>query len=142
MTEYEIADLAFSRQMEIQGLGHSLMAMLGLISESVTIYMSVLFGYIAAAYFVGGELKRVQLWLFTALYIFWQLLTVSTIAFRSQAGALMNGRIQTLIKGDPAETQIAANAGLWIGNSVVTMLIMALLASLYFMWSVRHSKTE
>ena len=57
MTEYEIADLAISRQIEIHSLGGLIFSTLALVSDNVTQYMTVLFGYIAAAYFVGSELK-------------------------------------------------------------------------------------
>ena len=87
MTEYEIADLAFSQQFEIQGLGDGMMTMLALIADAITQYMSVLFGYIATAYFVGAKLTRTQLWIFSVLYVFWQLLTISMIGFRSGSAA-------------------------------------------------------
>ena len=67
MTEYEIADLAFSQKMEVQGLGSTLISMLGLVSDAVTQYMSVLFGYRSVAYFVGADLRKIHLWIFSAL---------------------------------------------------------------------------
>ena len=120
MTEYEIADLAFSRQFEIQGLGDSMMSMIGLISDAVTLYMTVLFGYIAAAYFVGRSLSRAQLLVFTTLYVFWQLLTVSTIGFRSVSAGLMAGRMEELLEGAPRRMENAAGTSAFIGTSFIT----------------------
>ena len=141
MTEYEIADLAMSRQLEIQGLGDNLMTMIGLVADAITQYMSVLFAYIGVAYFVGAKLSRVQLWIFTVLYVFWQLLTVSAIGFRAVSGALMAGRLEELLEEAPRQFD-ASGASAWLGSSFVTLLLLALMASLYFMWSVRHLKTE
>ncbi len=142
VTEYEIADLAFSRQMEIQGLGSVLIDMLALASDAITQYMSVLFGYIAVAWFVGPQLSRTQLWIFTVLYVFWQLLTVGTVFFRSQSVQAMMNRMETLVADAPAAVDSANEVGLMIGSSIVTLLLLALLASLYFMWSVRSVKNS
>ena len=144
MTEYEIADLAFSQQFEIQGLGDGMMTMLALIAEAITQYMSVLFGYIATAYFVGAKLTRTQLWIFSVLYVFWQLLTISMIGFRSGSAALIASRIQDLLLRTDAtqHSEFMSSSPAWIGSSLVTLLLLALLASLYFMWSVRRPASE
>ena len=73
MTEYEIADLAFSKH-------EGVMEMIGLIQTQAasmatanTHYNSLIFGYLLVAYFIGAALTRAQSVILTILY----LLTIS-----------------------------------------------------------------
>jgi hypothetical protein len=142
MTEYELADLAYSKQAEIHGLSNLLLSMLALIADNITHYMTVLFGYIAAAYFVGRDLKKTQLWVFSGLYIFWQLWTIALLVVRGAGVRLTNDRLEELMLGAPRQGDIPTGVDSWIGGSMVLALLAALAASLYFMWSVRHPKAE
>ena len=142
MTEYELADLALSKQAEIHGLASLLLSMLALAGESITQYMTVLFGYILASYFVGADLKRVQVWIFTGLYIFWQSWTIAVLAVRGVGVQITNDRLDELMVGSPRYNEIPTGVDSWLGGSLVLALLAALVASLYFMWSVRHPKAE
>ena len=142
MTEYEIADLAISRQIEIHSLGGLIFSILALVSDNVTQYMTVLFGYIAAAYFVGGELRRPQLWVFTGLYILWQVWTVAVLAVRMSGVRVLNDKMGELLAGAPREEAVPQGNYQWIGGTLVLVLLLALIASLYFMWSVRQPRSE
>jgi hypothetical protein len=142
MTEYELADLAYSKQAEIHGLSNILLSMLSLIADNISHYMTVLFGYIAAAYFVGSDLKRAQLWVFTGLYIFWQVWIIVLLVVRGVGVRLTNERLGELMLGAPRADDIPAGAASWLSGSLVLALLAALAASLYFMWTVRHPKAE
>ena len=142
MTDYEMADLALSKQAEIHALASLLLSMLALAGESITQYMTVLFGYIVAAYFVGADLKRAQVWIFTGLYIFWQSWTIAVLAVRGVGVQITNDRLDELMVGSPRHNEIPTGVDSWLGGSLVLALLTALAASLYFMWSVRQHETE
>jgi len=53
MTEYEIADLALSKAMQLQGAVSLMQVQMGTMGDGIQLFMSVLFGFLAAAYFIG-----------------------------------------------------------------------------------------
>ena len=61
MTEYEIADLAISRGLEIHALTANYQAMIDSRGVLTQQFMTVLFAYLAAAYFIGATLSRKHL---------------------------------------------------------------------------------
>jgi hypothetical protein len=138
MTEYEIADLAASRAFELQGGVSLLQAQIAMIADGIQQYMSILFGYIAAAYFIGANLGGRQAWVFTTLYVMWQVWMISAVGARSYLlwviveGFQESGDISAALAGLPSALSLAA----------LSLLVAALFASLYFMWSVKHPKTE
>ena len=67
MTEYEIADLAASKAFELQGMLSLLQVQMGTNGDGIQIFMSILFGFPAAAYFIGAGLERRQILVFSAL---------------------------------------------------------------------------
>jgi hypothetical protein len=138
MTEYEIADLAASKVFELQGGVSLLQAQTAMIADGVQQYMSILFGYIAAAYFIGANLGGRQAWVFTTLYVMWQVWMISAIGARSFLLRLIVEDIQETTDISAALTYVPSALSL----AVLSLLVAALFASLYFMWSVRHPKTE
>jgi hypothetical protein len=54
-----------------------------MIADGIQQYMSILFGYIVAAYFIGENLGRRQVWIFTTLYVMWQAWLIAAIGGRS-----------------------------------------------------------
>ena len=56
MTEYEIADLAVSKAMQLQGAVSQVQVQMGMIGDGIQLFMAVLFGFLAAAYFIGARL--------------------------------------------------------------------------------------
>jgi hypothetical protein len=139
MTEYEVADLALSREFQLQGVISTIFMMLSTVSELIQQYMTVLFAYITAAFFIGNRLDRPQIWVFSVLYLFWQLWTLTAIWLRQTAVALMTKEFQTLTT---EEIPISESIPMILRGGAITLLIAALLVSLYFMWAVRHPKTE
>jgi hypothetical protein len=60
MTEYEIADLAISNQAYIIDMAASFQEQIASRDALTQQFMTVLFAYLAAAYFIGATLSRRQ----------------------------------------------------------------------------------
>jgi hypothetical protein len=99
-------------------------------------YITFTFGYITTAYFVGNKLSRFQVLAASGLY-----LVAAPFAF---GNALTD--IQWMAKavehtGDLSPEGIAANMNFWLMSSG-SIMALGILVSLYFMWNVRHPRTE
>ena len=134
MTEYEIAELALStqelfwQQMQVmQGFGE----LTGGLFER---FMTVLFGYLIVVYLIGARLTRVQAGIFTMLYLFWLARLAIGVSTTTSA---MFGTLDAMKILQP-DMAIPSSPALWM----LALLLLSTLASLYFMWSVRHAKTE
>ena len=139
MTEYEIADLAASKIMQTQGVFSIIQTQLSFYHDGIELFMTILFAFLAAAYFVGARMDKVQMWIFTVLYTVWQVWTIGSTTVRGAVAGLAFDRLFELADADrPA---IAASSE-YLRGSMTFLLIMALLASLYFMWHVRRQKAE
>jgi len=139
MTEYEIADLAASKIFQIQGQISLLQVQSSTIADGIQQFMTILFAYIAAAYFVGSTLERRQMWIFTALYALWQFWTIATIAIK---GTVLNRQLDRLTDFQGTIIALGDTGPVLIRVTLIMFLLAALIASLYFMWSIRHPKTE
>ena len=134
MTEYEIADLALSTQeifwQQMQFGQGSLEQVYDLLQQ----FGNLLFGYLIVSYFVGAQLTRVQAAILTVLYLFWQVrVGIAINAVATNANFILVEMEKISPEFDPATPSIVG---------VYTLLILLTLASLYFMWSVRHPKKE
>ncbi len=138
MTEYEIADLAASKVFQLQGLASMLQVQIASIGEGIQQFMTILFAYMAAAYFVGAKLDRTQAWIFTTLYILWQAWTIAATMARGVFMALIEARFVELQGSGTALESVPVV----LRMSASTLLIAALLASLYFMWTIRHPRIQ
>jgi hypothetical protein len=103
-------------------------------SNTLEYFGTLLFGYLMAAYFIGAKLTRVQVGIFTTLYLFWVVrlgvvLNIVLISSRITIGEMRKISPDLLL----------AIPSIWGPYAILTLLT---LASLYFMWSVRHPKTE
>jgi hypothetical protein len=130
MTEYEIADLGVSMTSMVQ-------AQLASIGDLIQQFMTVLFGYIAAAYFVGANMRKRQVWIFTSLYTVFQAWAIIGIVYRGVLYGLMQEKLYELRGiGEVGEMSFLLRV------TVAGLLVAALLASLYFMRNVRQPKPE
>jgi hypothetical protein len=134
MTEYEIAELAMStqelfwQQMQVaQGFAE-------LAGSFFERYMTVMFGYLIVAHLIGARLTRVQAGILTALYLFW-LARLATGVNVTTSRMLDTLDTMKILQPDLA---IPSSPTLWM----FTLLLLSTVASLYFMWNVRHPKTE
>ena len=140
MTEYEIADLAISNQEAIMHRIDIIQEYGNGIANGIEIFMTAIFGYLVAAYFIGPNLNKAQVLVLTALYIVFQTLNIIGIMGTAQAWLISVGLLAeaapTMPLPNTLETKEPTNL------AMLSLLVGSTLASLYFMWTVRHPKTE
>ena len=137
MTDFELADLAAQQQAtfwQMWSLAESLTDKANVYVERL---MTLMFGYLAVAYFAGANLSRPQAAVFTLLYLVWTLGLISSMREASQDVLLVAAQMQAL---DPQlHASIWRNNRMSEGGGVTLLLLACIAASLYFMWSVRRS---
>jgi hypothetical protein len=108
-----------------------------------TMYLSVMIAYFVTAYFVGNKLSFAQVVLASGLFIF--------SAFASTGGTIMAiARGAGYVNAAKALSDSIYQAPFWwayeSSNFWVYFLLITcsvgVILGLYFMWSVRHPKTE
>jgi hypothetical protein len=138
MTEYEIADLAASSAFKLQGQVSLFQTALTMMTDIIQQYMGMLFGYIVAAYFIGASLTKRQVWILTTLYVMWQLWMIGVIGGRGYLARLI---LESMQEGQGINSTVA-DLPIMLTTTALGLLVAALAASLYFMWCVRHPKSE
>jgi len=124
MTEYEILDLVAGESAQT--------------ATQFTIYLSVLFAYLVTAYFIGEKLSRPQAILLSGLYVFVNLSQAWGLSLTlNHVGELLNRKAEEISPLTEWEQGYVTYGSLW----PITMVV-GVLASLYFMWNVRHSRAE
>ena len=122
MTEYEILDLIGTWKADT--------------AYGASTFVSILFAYILAAYFAGAKMTRLQV-VIVSLLMIWH---CSTTMFQITVNQQSIIEYHELIRPEWGEKAIK--------NGVVVKWVigigglMSVLAAIWFMWSVRHSKTE
>jgi hypothetical protein len=103
----------------------------------ISIYVTLLFAYVAVAFVVGSRLTRLQVWLTTCLFTAVAAYEVMIIAAVGVASGNATRKVSEftgdIIAQAPGADTIWPHAILWSSG---------LIAALIFMWSVRHPKTE
>jgi hypothetical protein len=136
MTEYEIASLALEQASGIReqiALAHS---QLGLVQENLSVFLTLLFGYLIVAYLVAKSLTSVQVVILNFLYLVimsFSLLAVFTahgVGIFRYGGLLLLNPDTMPIEFWRVESQVALAA----------VLVIVVAVSIWFMWDVRHSK--
>jgi hypothetical protein len=100
------------------------------------IYISFTFGFLVTAYFVGNKLTRFQVISAMGLYVVgagW--MALATIAWGQALFAITEAKATAL------DTVSLIQRGYWI-ETMSILLVTGMMISLYFMWGVRHPKTE
>jgi hypothetical protein len=138
MTEYEIADLALSTQEGIREHVSLLQAQGGLMLTSMSVYFSLIFGYLLVAYFVGANLTRAQNVILAALYLLTMILNRTVFLNIQLAGQELYIGFMDL-NPDTTVLFLFTDAGVVSASAVFAATIIA---TLYFMWRVRHPKAE
>ena len=126
MTEYEIRD-----------------AISGLFAQSTTdstTVFTLITAYLVSAYLVGATLPRNQLSIVNCLFGGWVIMAIYAVkASLEQAANLTQRAIDSQFAiGD----QLGIESLQFFSWAFPLVLLMGVLASFYFMWSVRHPKTE
>ena len=100
------------------------------------LYLSVTFAYLVTAYLVGSKLSPFQALAVSGLFfISATIIALSTMA-SVQAWIAVKRSTSTVI-----DTVALYNPELWLFTLPV-ILFPGVLVSLYFMWHIRHEKTE
>ena len=103
---------------------------------ALTIYITFTFSFLAAAFFVGLKLTRFQAIAACFLYVF-----SAGSAVLSMLGNLQWMGVAIVHAGNLAPPGMVQTAGFWeLYLGILTSC--GILVSLYFMWSIRHPKTE
>ena len=102
-------------------------------------YVTFVFAYLATAYFVGNKLSPQQVFTISGLFVIATL--VSLFVSNTQIGPIAEFQLEL-----GSEHQYFLIAGLpkaaLIRSVLLPLMGLGIIASLYFMWSVRHPKTE
>jgi hypothetical protein len=128
MTEYELLSLQAQRAGNV-----------------FAIYLTIISAYLVTAYIAGDKLTRPQVFIATTTYLFGAAVVVATL------GVIMGGMemVRLNIAGTWVEygrPELAQRHDLsdmaLMSLSWWIVMVIGILAPLYFMWSVRHPKKE
>jgi hypothetical protein len=145
MTEYEQATLTimkYEHNLSVMARFDSQQEMVAIYGS---IYLTLLFGYLVVAYLIGKNLTRVQVSIFNVLYCFSILGSTSIIAGGYAGMAAYWEYSAILVQELGRERVFPMGEGLLSESFIITTMainLCSLIASLYFMWSIRHPKTE
>ena len=124
MTAYELNDLMMSWY-----------AMMG---QDANMYLALVSGYLIVAYSIGARLSSVQAMIIDVFFAVW---TASHVmAIFSEMGAVLD--IQQMLIDMEAYSFQSPNQSLAIASVFAAIQIGGIIAALYFMWTVRHPRTE
>lgn len=122
MTQAELQDLAFTAN--------------ALAANYIAILVTLISGYLIVAYMAGSKLQRQQVVLVNVLYGF----TASLFLYAAIACYYKQIELLQALKLLAPENYYPAQP--WIIVTVAAVFSLVILASLKFMWDVRHPKTE
>jgi hypothetical protein len=101
----------------------------------VSLSIAVLSGYVIVAYTVGAKLSRVQVAVFNTNYVIWSLYLMA-----SGGTALANGYARVSVAQEMlGDSLISVSYPIHIYGLIGFLLVTT---SLWFMWSIRHPKTD
>jgi hypothetical protein len=127
MTEYEMGELLYNTYDTLW--------------ETSQMYFTLVSAYLAVAWLVGTKLTRVQYVIVTALYLFWVAGIIQTQVFTGISTLNLASSIAS--QGEQLLRGYGTGSAMVIGiYSFTIVMVCGVFASLYFMWSVRHNKTE
>ena len=138
MTEFEIATLALQKAEGIRAQIQLVQAQGELMYNSSTTFITLLSGYLVVAYLVGARLAKSELVVLNGLYAFFIVQTGWSMETAHSAGIAHH---KILLELQPEREKLA----FWTMESLLVsqaFIYVAAVASLYFMWSVRHPKSE
>lgn len=131
MTQYEIDD-------RLLQLGSNIIELNAVQASHIAIYLSVVFGFIAAAYVAGAKLTRFQAGITYVVFTLFSVFEISRIVAYGLGVNMLVKQGAEWGSGfdgqyiDPT-IRIIVGTGLWSVGAIGALL---------FMWSVRHPKKE
>ena len=124
MTEYEVGEMLYN--------AYSLM------TDGASVYFTLVSAYLVASYLVGDKLSSGQLVVVNLLYVIWSVGLINVQYTQLVSVAQFQSALDQF---DSSVLVISMNTEYSTWGFIVVQ-ITGLLASLYFMWSVRHPKIE
>jgi hypothetical protein len=118
MTPYEAYDLAQS--LFSNGI------------SAIAVYLSLTFAYLAAAYFIGKDLSRLQVTTLSTIFLLFSSITAWG------AAAYTNAAVQTLVRAG-SNLDSFYDAKPWVATLVGASCAVGTVMCLKFMWDVRRS---
>ena len=114
----------------------------GFVMTSFTIWLSIVSAYLIAAYAVGRNLTAVQTLIIGVLYITCSsIFTILTLLFTSRVASMVQRKVELFPAGDwPVRYDALVTQYILLG--FVFIMVGGIVASLYFMWSIRHPKKK
>ena len=99
-------------------------------TSAMSLYLTVMSGYLLVAYLVGKELSFLQTTIVTTLFMFFTITnTVATVLYMKNAYYFSHTYGAGFLPG-------------WTGPVTGILLAGGILAAVKFMWDVRHQKKE
>jgi hypothetical protein len=121
MTHYEMLDLAQSQMSNA--------------TANYAVFLSVVTGYLVAAYLIGADLTQAQVRLLTALF----LMVTAVLIWSVSAYVYWADRYSTLARGDDVARSIMAPQP-WLPIFMATINLLTVAGCLFFMRNVRDRK--
>jgi hypothetical protein len=104
----------------------------------LALLVTIVSGYLVTAFVVGDKLLRSQVAIITALYLLLSTFVLWGTRNMIDRAADFEDVAYGLASGDLAQFTSKENVGL----AIVAIFAICIIASLKFMWDVRHPKTE
>jgi len=136
MNEFELAELAILEKTYFLELETVTQGYVNLVEIEGSILLSLIFGYLMVAHFIGSTITRVQVTIFNALYLF---TTLSSLAvYNGHYGSVVYSINRLLEENAVNVSDIPVTGTPASAQLVVVAYLAMILSSLYFMWTVRH----
>ena len=119
-----------------EAVTQSAIAMGDVQASHIAIYLTMIFAYISVAYIAGNKLTRLQLYATTFVFVAASAREVVNIAALASAAQLKTSQLADL---DHSVITPLGGFSIWYP---ILIWSTGLFASIIFMWSVRHPKTE
>ncbi len=140
MNEFELAELALMEKSYF--LEHELVIQgyIALVETEASILLSLIFGYLLVAHFIGDTLTRTQIIIFNVLYVFTSL--ASLAVYHGHYLSIVFS-VERLVEENPLSAEdVPVTATPEVAQLVVMAYLAMIVASLYFMWTVRHPRKK
>lgn len=140
MTEFELAELAYMQKSYAIELEMVTQGYVATLQTEATILLSFIFGYLMVAHFIGASLTKVQLNIINSLYLFTVLSDLAVYKGHYTSITYSVKRMTEVGRENIGDIAfVGTPAGLKV---VVAAYSLMIIASLYFMWSVRDEKSD
>ena len=140
MNEFELAELAILQQTYFLELEMVTQGYVALVETEASILLSLIFGYLLVAHFIGTSITRMQVTIFNALYLF---TTLSSLAvYNGHYGSVVYSVNRLLEENAITAQEIPITGTPGSAQLVVLAYLAMIVSSLYFMWTVRHPRKK